>query len=74
MKKELKNYILGLLEFDLTSDLEYLTNDLIEKDVLASDDDLQYEWLDDEFQEMAINIINEDFKKTYKIKIDIEEE
>lgn len=71
MIEKLKNYILGLLEFDLTSDIKYLEQDLIDNEIIASDDSIEYEWLDKEKQELCINIMNKGKVASYKIEINI---
>lgn len=71
MIEKLKNYILGLLEFDLTSDIKYLEQDLIDNEIIASDDSIEYEWLDKERQKLCINVMNNGKVASYKIEINI---
>lgn len=69
--KELRNYILGLIEFDLTTDISYLKDYLVEYDIISSDQNIEYKWEDEEKQQLCINIVNKNNIESYQIKIDI---
>lgn len=69
--KELRNYILGLIEFDLTTDISYLKDYLVEYDIISSDQNIEYKWEDEEKQQLCINIVNKNNIDSYQIKIDI---
>lgn len=69
--KELRNYILGLIEFDLTTDISYLKDYLVEYDIISSDKNIEYKWEDEEKQQLCINIVNKNNIESYQIKIDI---
>ena len=73
IKRYIKDYILGLFEWDLLGDMKYLENELITNDLIGSDDSVGYRW--DEFSEdtMIISIENGGIIKEYKINILIEE-
>lgn len=70
IKRYIKDYILGLFESDLLGDMKYLENELIENDLIASDDKISYNWNNDNIE---INIENNGIIKKFKVNIDIEE-
>ena len=69
--KKLRNYILGLIEFDLTTDISYLKDCLVEYDIISSNQNIEYKWEDEEKQQLCINIVNKNNIDSYQIKIDI---
>lgn len=70
VKEYIKNYILGLFEGDLRGDMKYLENELIENDLIASDDNISYNWNNDK---MEVNIENKGLVKKFELNIDIKE-
>lgn len=70
IKRYIRDYILGLFESDLLGDMKYLENELIENDLIASDDKISYNWNNDNIE---INIENNGIIKKFKVNIDIEE-
>lgn len=70
IKEYIKNYILGLFEGDLRGDMKYLENELIENDLIASDDNISYNWNNDK---MEVNIENKGLVKKFEVNIDIKE-
>ena len=70
VKEYIKNYILGLFEGDLRGDMKYLENELIENDLIASDDSISYNWNNDK---MEVNIENKGLVKKFEVNIDIKE-
>lgn len=70
IKEYIKNYILGLFEGDLRGDMKYLENELIENDLIASDDNISYNWNNDK---MEVNIENKGLVKKFELNIDIKE-
>lgn len=71
IKEYIKNYILGLFEGDLRGDMKYLENELIENDLIASDDNISYNWNKD--NKMQVNIENKGFVKKFEISIEVKE-
>lgn len=70
IKEYIKNYILGLFEGDLRGDMKYLENELIESDLIASDDNISYNWNNDK---MEVNIENKGLVKKFEISIEVKE-
>lgn len=70
IKEYIKNYILGLFEGDLRGDMKYLENELIENDLIASDDNISYNWNNDK---MEVNIENKGLVKKFEISIEVKE-
>lgn len=70
IKEYIKNYILGLFEGDLRGDMRYLENELIENDLIASDDNISYNWNNDK---MEVNIENKGLVKKFEISIEVKE-
>lgn len=70
VKEYIKNYILGLFEGDLRGDMKYLENELIENNLIASDDNISYNWNNDK---MEVNIENKGLVKKFELNIDIKE-
>lgn len=70
VKEYIKNYILGLFEGDLRGDMKYLENKLIENDLIASDDNISYNWNNDKIE---VNIENKGLVKKFEVNIDIKE-
>lgn len=70
IKEYMKNYILGLFEGDLRGDMKYLENELIENDLIASDDNISYNWNNDK---MEVNIENKGLVKKFEISIEVKE-
>ena len=70
IKRYIRDYILGLFESDLLGDMKYLENELVENDLIASDDKISYNWNNDNIE---INIENNGIIKKFKVNIDIEE-
>ena len=70
IKEYIKNYILGLFEGDLRGDMKYLENELIENDLIASDDNISYNWDNDK---MEVNIENKGLVKKFEISIEVKE-
>ena len=70
VKEYIKNYILGLFEGDLRGDMKYLENELIENDLIASDDNISYNWNNDK---MEVNIENKGLVKKFEISIEVKE-
>lgn len=71
IKEYIKNYILGLFEGDLRGDMKYLENELIENDLIASDDNVSYNWNKD--NKMEVNIENKGLVKKFEISIEVKE-
>lgn len=71
IKEYIKNYILGLFEGDLRGDMKYLENELIENDLIASDDNISYNWNKD--NKMQVNIENKGLVKKFEISIEVKE-
>lgn len=71
IKEYIKNYILGLFEGDLLGDMKYLENELIENDLIASDDNISYNWNKD--NKMEVNIENKGLVKKFEISIEVKE-
>lgn len=71
IKEYIKNYILGLFEGDLRGDMKYLENELIENDLIASDDNISYNWNKD--NKMEVNIENKGLVKKFEISIEVKE-
>lgn len=70
IKRYIKDYILGLFESDLLGDMKYLENELIENDLIASDDNISYNWNNDK---MEVNIENKGLVKKFEISIEVKE-
>lgn len=70
VKEYIKNYILGLFEGDLRGDMKYLENELIGNDLIASDDNISYNWNNDK---MEVNIENKGLVKKFEVNIEIKE-
>ena len=70
VKEYIKNYILGLFEGELRGDMKYLENELIENDLIASDDNISYNWNNDK---MEVNIENKGLVEKFELNIDIKE-
>ena len=68
-KKYIVNYILGLFESDLLGDMKYFENELIENDIIASDDNITYDW--NKNGNMEINIENKGIVKKFELKIKV---
>lgn len=68
-KRYIINYILGLFESDLLGDMKYFENELIENDIIASDDNITYDW--DKDGNMEINIENNGIVKKFKVEIQV---
>lgn len=71
IKRYIKDYILGLFESDLLGDMKYLENELIENDLIASDDNISYNWNND--NKMEVNIENKGLVKKFEISIEVKE-
>lgn len=71
IKEYIKNYILGLFEGDLRGDMKYLENELIENDLIASDDNISYNW--NKNNKMEVNIENKGLVKKFEISIEVKE-
>lgn len=71
IKEYIKNYILGLFEGDLRGDMKYLENELIENDLIASNDNISYNWNKD--NKMQVNIENKGLVKKFEISIEVKE-
>lgn len=71
IKEYIKNYILGLFEGDLRGDMKYLENELIENDLIASDDNISYNW--NKNNKMQVNIENKGLVKKFEISIEVKE-
>lgn len=68
-KKYIVNYILGLFESDLLGDMKYFENELIENDIIASDDNIIYDW--NKNGNMEINIENKGIVKKFELEIKV---
>lgn len=68
-KKYIINYILGLFESDLLGDMKYFENELIENDIIASDDNITYDW--NKNGNMEINIENKGIVKKFELEIKV---
>lgn len=68
-KKYIVNYILGLFESDLLGDMKYFENELIENDIIASDDNITYDW--NKNGNMEINIENKGIVKKFELEIKV---
>lgn len=68
-KKYIVNYILGLFESDLLGDMKYFENELIENDIIASDDNITYDW--NKNGNMGINIENKGIVKKFELEIKV---
>lgn len=71
IKRYIRDYILGLFESDLLGDMKYLENELIENDLIASDDNISYNWNKD--NKMEVNIENKGLVKKFEISIEVKE-
>lgn len=71
IKEYIKNYILGLFEGDLRGDMKYLENELIENDLIASDDNISYNW--NKNNKMEVNIENKGLVRKFEISIEVKE-
>ena len=72
-KQFIKQWVLGLLEYDLTNDLEFINIEMNSKDLISCDDKVDYKWLDDNFEKMCIDISCDDKHKLYEIEINVKE-
>lgn len=70
IKRYIRDYILGLFESDLLGDMKYLENELIENELIASDDKISYNWNNGNIE---VNIENNGIIKKFKVNINIEE-
>lgn len=68
-KRYIVNYILGLFESDLLGDMKYFENELIENDIIASDDNITYNW--NENGNMEINVENKGIVKKFELEIKV---
>lgn len=68
-KRYIVNYILGLFESDLLGDMKYFENELIENDIIASDDSITYNW--NKNGNMEINIENKGIVKKFELEIKV---
>lgn len=68
-KKYIVNYILGLFESDLLGDMKYFENEPIENDIIASDDNITYDW--NKNGNMEINIENKGIVKKFELEIKV---
>lgn len=68
-KRYIVNYILGLFESDLLGDMKYFENELIENDIIASDDNITYDW--NKNGNMEINIENKGIVKKFELEIKV---
>lgn len=68
-KKYIVIYVLGLFESDLLEDMKYFENELIENDIIASDDNITYNW--NKNGNMEINIENKGIVKKFELEIKV---
>lgn len=68
-KKYIVIYVLGLFESDLLEDMKYFENELIENDIIASDNNITYNW--NKNGNMEINIENKGIVKKFELEIKV---